>query len=115
MLFLLCIVLLVLTFVKKHALVGLFCGIFFILLGVLSWNGIGYVDSTIVTVSGSTYNISDHYSPMRNTLSTKFTDNVLIGFSFSLFGLFLLIVSSILMMVGKSQIPLDDETNNEFT
>lgn len=104
-------ILLVVLFWRKQLIVGVFAGFFFLLLGVLSWNGISYVDYTVITVSGSVYNVSDHYTGMSNSVISKFTDSQIIGFVFVLWGLFLVLISAVMMFRenGRGQIDMGDE------
>lgn len=112
-LFILAVVLLLLTFFKKQIIVGIFTGIFFILLGVVLWNGITYVSQTNVVASGSGFNITNEYTEWSNSIGgTQFTDNGLVGTGLILFGLFLLVVSGVMVFSEKKTFNFADENNS---
>jgi ABC-type antimicrobial peptide transport system permease subunit len=98
-------IILVLGFIKNHIILTMFAGISFIFLGILSLNGLSYVSSTTMNATGTNYLIVDHYASWTETFgSTDFQVSWAVGFLFALFGLFLLLVSG-LMVFNDSHKP----------
>ena len=107
------LILLILGFVRNQIILIVFSAIAFIFSGIVSINGIEYVSSTIVTITNSTTTTIIHnYSNWNHYFgSTNLSINLVLGFLLSLFGIFLLLVSSSMTLMGKSNIDLssDDE------
>lgn len=102
-------ILLLLFFFKKQIIIGIFTGILFIMLGVLGWGGLSYVSSTTITGTSGNYTVENHYSEWSNAVAGDFTDNQLVGTSFVLLGLFLLIVSGAMTFSEKKVMDLGDD------
>lgn len=103
------LILLLLTFFKKQVIVGIFTGISFILLGLLAWNGLEYVQSTsVVATDFDTTTITNNYAAWNHTIgSTGFTYTSVLGSFFILFGLFVLLVSGVMAFSGKKHLDFD--------
>lgn len=112
-LLLVAIVLLVLTFTKKQVVIGVFTGIFFMILGVICWTGLSYVASTTITTNASSYLVVDNYANWSNPVIADWTDTEIVGTSFVLLGLFLLIVSIVMSLSAKNKIDMDDDDNHQ--
>lgn len=113
-LLLVAIILLLLTFFKKQLIVGIFTGIFFAILGVILWNGITFVSQTNVVHTGSDYVITNNYSEWSNPIfNSGFTDNELVGTCFILFGLFMLLISGVMLFSEKKTFDLSDTYQEE--
>lgn len=104
-------ILLLLFFFKKQIIIGIFTGILFLLLGVLAWGGLSYVSSTTITGTVGNYTVENHYSEWSNVVAAGFTDNELVGTSFVLLGLFLLIVSGVMIFSEKKMMDLGDDSS----
>ena len=106
------VVLLVMTLIRKHIILGVFTGIAFLVLGFLAWNGLEYIATT--TISTNVYGVTtvtDNYADWVHTIGgTSFTYTNVIGVLFLLFGLFLLLVSGIMLFSGKNEV--DFGSNN---
>ena len=108
------IILLLLTFFKKQIVVGVFTGIFFVILGVILWNGITFIIQTNVVHTGDSYVITNEYAEWSNPIfNSGFTDNALVGTCFILFGLFMLIVSSVMLFSERKTMDLSDTYEEE--
>jgi hypothetical protein len=97
------VVLLIFTFIRKHVVLGVFSGLVFILLGLFAWNGLEYVSSTSVTyTSDSNALIVDNYTAWNHAfIGNNFTYTNAIGSLFIMFGLFMLIVSAVMLFDNK--------------
>ena len=101
-------ILLIFTFIRRHVVLGIFCGLVFILLGLFAWNGLEYVSSTNITyTSSSTTLIVDNYTSWDHPfIGSGFTYTNAIGILFILFGLFMLVVSATMILSAKKAEPL---------
>ena len=103
------IILLILFFFKKQIIIGVFSSVFFLICGVLLWTGISFVASTtIIGVSGN-YTVVNHYEEWSNPVALGFSDNEVVGTSFVLLGLFLLVVCSVMVFSGKTMMDLGSD------
>ena len=115
-LLLISIILLLLNFFKKQIIIGVFAGIFFILCGIILWNGISYVVQTNVIASGSDFNITNTYDKWSNPIgNSQFNDNDVVGTGFVLLGLFLLIVNMVMLFTEQKTLNIgsDNDSDNE--
>lgn len=134
-LLLISIILLILNFFKKQIIVGIFAGIFFILCGILLWNGISYVSgyneyiaapcenncteiragNEVTLAEVTTKNITYVYSIWEEDVTGDFSDNEIVGTSFVLLGLFLLIINMVTIFIEKNEIDIgnDNDSDNE--
>ena len=108
--------LLVLGFIRKHIVLIIFSGIAFMIVGIFAINGIEYVSSTtIFTNNISTTTIVNNYSNWTHSFgNSNIYYNQAIGWLFSLFGLFIVIVAAVLSF-GKDKVglSLDDGGSND--
>lgn len=133
-LFVLGLVLIFITFFKKHIITGVFTGITFIILGLMLWNGLsmvsgyneyvkapcndnctevregGVVDLYSVTSTNVTYVFSEVDNYFGDSV-VSYTD--VSGVFFILFGLFMLIVSSVMVFSGKTTFDFGNEGQEE--
>ncbi len=132
-LLLISIILLLLNFFKKHVIIGIFAGIFFILCGVLLWSGLNYrsgfneytiapCDNNCTEIRQSnevslaeitTKNITYVYSTWSNPVVNDFDDNEIVGTSFVLLGLFLLIINMIMIFKEEKTIDIGSDIGND--
>jgi hypothetical protein len=97
-------ILLIFTFIRRQIVLGVFTSLVFIVLGIFSWNGLEYVSRTDVTVvNATTTSIVDTYSSWNHFFGDSiFSITNVMGTIFILFGLFMLIVSAVTLLSGKS-------------
>ena len=108
------VVLFILAFIRNHALLSMFAGISFIILGGFSFSGIEYVSSQTITTVGAVMTIVPIYTTWNHTfLNTNLTYSVALGLIFFLFGLFLLLVGSMIMFSGKSKADFSEDGDVE--
>lgn len=81
------------------------------MLGVLAWGGLSYVSSTTITGTSGNYTVENQYSEWSNQVAGDFTDNQLVGTSFVLLGLFLLIISGVMVFSEKKMMDLGDDNS----
>jgi len=107
--------LLFLAFFKKQIVLIIFSGIAFILLGIICINGLDYVSSTdVIIINTSFTSIVDNYSEWDHTFgSSDFKVTTALGFFLSLMGLFILVVSAVLLFGGKSGVNLSDDDSDD--
>ena len=98
-------ILLIFTFLRRQIVLGIFTSLVFIVLGVFSWNGLEYISRTDVTVvNATTTSIVDTYSTWNHFFGDSlFSVTNVMGTIFILFGLFMLIVSAVTLLSGKSK------------
>jgi len=109
------IVLFILAFVRNHALLSIFAGISFIILGGYSISGIQYISMQTMNTTGSITTIIPTYATWNHTfLNTELTYSSALGFIFILFGLFLLIVGAMIMFSGKVKADFSADDNGDM-
>jgi hypothetical protein len=92
------------SFFKKHVILGLLSGIGFILSGVWLWNGINYISDTIITqINSTTTSMVDIYT-LWNTSIGGWSISSMLGTFFIVFGIFLLVVSSVMFFNKDSKL-----------
>jgi hypothetical protein len=92
----------------------MFSGISFIILGGFSISGLEYVSLQTITTVGAVMTIVPTYTTWNHAfLGTSLTYSSALGFIFILFGLFLLLVGSIMLFSGKSKMDFTDGDSDE--
>lgn len=133
-LLLISIILLLLNFFKKQIIIGIFAGVFFILCGILLWSGLSYTSgyneyivapcdnncteiregNEVSLAEVTTKNITYVYSTWSEDVAGDFSDNEIVGTSFIMLGLFLLIINMVMIFTGKKTMNIgsDNDTDN---